>query len=68
MGLFVVHQRLSPHALVPLSLFADRVFTAANICTFAIYGALAASGFLLVQQLQYVSASARWWPAWRACR
>jgi EmrB/QacA subfamily drug resistance transporter len=55
MVVFVVHQRLTPHALVPLSLFADRVFTAANICTFAIYGALAASGFLLVQQLQYVS-------------
>lgn len=55
MAVFVVHQRLTPHALVPLSLFADRVFTAANICTFAIYGALAASGFLLVQQLQYVS-------------
>jgi EmrB/QacA subfamily drug resistance transporter len=52
---FVVHQKLTPHALVPLSLFADRVFTAANICTFAIYGALAASSFLLVQQLQYVS-------------
>ncbi|MCW2839770.1 MAG: transporter, partial [Aeromicrobium sp.] len=55
MVVFVVHQRLMPHALVPLSLFADRVFTAANICTFAIYGALAACGFLLVQQLQYVS-------------
>ncbi len=53
--LFVIHQKLTANALVPLSLFADRVFTAANICTFAIYGALAASGFLLVQQLQYVS-------------
>jgi EmrB/QacA subfamily drug resistance transporter len=55
MVVFVVHQKLAPHSLVPLGLFADRVFTAANICTFAIYGALAASGFLLVQQLQYVS-------------
>jgi EmrB/QacA subfamily drug resistance transporter len=55
MIVFVIHQKLTPHALVPLTLFADRVFTAANICTFAIYGALAASGFLLVQQLQYVS-------------
>ncbi len=52
---FILHQRVAPHALVPLSLFADRVFTAANICTFAIYGALATSSFLLVQQLQYVS-------------
>lgn len=55
MIVFVVHQKLTPYALVPLGLFASRVFTAANICTFAIYGALAASGFLLVQQLQYVS-------------
>jgi EmrB/QacA subfamily drug resistance transporter len=52
---FVVHQWRTPHALVPLSLFSDRVFTAANICTFAIYGALSGSGFLLVLQLQYVS-------------
>jgi len=52
---FVVHQRLTPHALVPLTLFADRVFTAANICTFAIYGALSGSMFLLVLQLQYVA-------------
>lgn len=52
---FVVHQRLTPNALVPLSLFADRVFTAANICTFAIYGALSGSMFLLVLQLQYVA-------------
>jgi len=52
---FVVHQAMTPHALVPLVLFTDRVFTAANLCTFAIYGALAASGFLLVLQLQYVA-------------
>ncbi len=52
---FVVQQKLTPHALVPLELFGNRVFTAANICTFAIYGALAASGFLLVLQLQYVA-------------
>ncbi|MEJ7634043.1 MFS transporter [Aeromicrobium sp.] len=55
MIVFVIHQKFTPNALVPLSLFADRVFTAANICTFAIYGALAASGFLLVLQLQYVA-------------
>ncbi|MDR7087590.1 EmrB/QacA subfamily drug resistance transporter [Aeromicrobium panaciterrae] len=55
MIVFVIHQKVTPHALVPLSLFADRVFTAANICTFAIYGALSGSMFLLVLQLQYVS-------------
>lgn len=52
---FVVQQAVTPDALIPLKLFADRVFTAANLCTFAIYGALAASGFLLVLQLQYVA-------------
>ncbi len=52
---FVAHQAVAPHALVPLGLFADKVFTAANLCTFAIYGALAGSGFLLVLQLQYVA-------------
>lgn len=52
---FVVQQAIVPHALIPLELFKHRVFTAANICTFAIYGALAASNFLLVLQLQYVS-------------
>jgi EmrB/QacA subfamily drug resistance transporter len=51
---FVWQQKVTPHALIPLSLFADRVFTAANICTFAIYGALSGSMFLLVLQLQYV--------------
>lgn len=52
---FVVHQWRAPHALVPLSLFADRVFTAANVCTFAIYAALSGTMFLLVLQLQYVA-------------
>jgi len=52
---FVLHQRRIPHALVPLELFADRVFTALNICTFAIYGALSGGMFLLVLQLQYVT-------------
>jgi EmrB/QacA subfamily drug resistance transporter len=52
---FVVHQRRAPHALVPLALFADRVFTALNVCTFAIYGALSGGMFLLVLQLQYVT-------------
>ena len=52
---FVLHQRRTPHALVPLKLFADRVFTALNVCTFAIYGALSGGMFLLVLQLQYVT-------------
>ena len=52
---FVLHQWRTPHALVPLGLFADRVFTALNVCTFAIYGALSGGMFLLVLQLQYVT-------------
>ncbi|MGJ9413408.1 MFS transporter [Aeromicrobium sp. CF4.19] len=55
LGVFVGHQWRAPHALVPLTLFADRVFTAANLCTFAIYAALSGSMFLLVLQLQYVA-------------
>ncbi len=53
--LFVVHQVRAPHALVPMSLFTDRVFSAANVSTFAIYAALSGSMFLLVLQLQYVA-------------
>ncbi len=52
---FVLHQWRTPHALVPLELFGDRVFTALNVCTFAIYGALSGGIFLLVLQLQYVT-------------
>jgi len=52
---FVIQQRRSPHALVPLELFANRTFTAANLSTFAVYGALSGAMFLLVLQLQYVS-------------
>lgn len=52
---FVVQQKRSPHALVPLKLFANRIFTAANLSTFAVYGALSGAMFLLVLQLQFVS-------------
>lgn len=55
LGAFVLQQRRSPHALVPLKLFANRTFTAANLSTFAVYAALAGAMFLLVLQLQYVS-------------
>lgn len=52
---FVVQQRRSPHALVPLELFANRTFTGANLSTFAVYGSLSGAMFLLVLQLQFVS-------------
>lgn len=41
-----------PGSLVPLSLFGSRVFTAANLMTFLVYGALGAVLFMLVLQLQ----------------
>lgn len=48
---FVLWQR-RPHPLVPLSLFASRVFSAANLMTLLVYGALGAVLFFLVLQLQ----------------
>ncbi|OUZ08911.1 MFS transporter [Aeromicrobium sp. PE09-221] len=55
LGLFVWHQLRAPAPLVPMALFADRVFAAANLSTFAIYAALTGSMFLLVLHLQYVA-------------
>lgn len=52
---FVWHQVRAPAPLVPMTLFADRVFAAANLSTFAIYAALSGSMFLLVLHLQYVA-------------
>lgn len=47
--------RRSPDALVPVSLFADRVFTAVNVVTLVMYGAMGVAFFLLGVQLQVVS-------------
>ena len=44
-----------PDAMAPLSLFANRIFAAANLMTFLVYGALGAVLFLLVLQLQVTS-------------
>ena len=44
-----------PGAMVPLDLFASRVFTAANLMTFLVYGALGSVTFLVVLQLQVTS-------------
>jgi EmrB/QacA subfamily drug resistance transporter len=51
---FVVLER-RPGAMAPVALFASRVFTAANLMTFLVYGALGAVIFLLVLQLQVTS-------------
>lgn len=48
---FVLLER-RPRAMVPLGLFASRVFSAANLMTFLVYGALGSGLFLLVLQLQ----------------
>ncbi|GAA3616898.1 MFS transporter [Microlunatus ginsengisoli] len=52
---FVLVERRSPAPLVPLSLFADRTFAAANLATLFVYAALAVYFFLLVLQLQLVA-------------
>ncbi|WP_221177238.1 MFS transporter [Nocardioides marmoriginsengisoli] len=51
---FVLLER-RPGAMAPVELFASRVFTAANLMTFLVYGALGAVLFLLVLQLQVTS-------------
>jgi EmrB/QacA subfamily drug resistance transporter len=53
-AVFVVLER-RPGAMAPVALFASRVFTAANLMTFLVYGALGAVTFLLVLQLQVTS-------------
>jgi len=52
---FVFFERAHPDPLLPLSLFSVRQFTAANLVTFAVYGALAGGLFLLPVELQLVS-------------
>jgi EmrB/QacA subfamily drug resistance transporter len=52
---FVVVQARSRHPMVPLSLFASRQFTAANVATLAVYASLSGMMFLLVIYLQEVA-------------
>ncbi|MFI7148593.1 MFS transporter [Nonomuraea sp. NPDC050022] len=51
----VLEKRRSPDALVPVSIFRDRVFTAVNVVTLIMYAAMGVVFFLLVVQLQVVS-------------
>ena len=51
---FVVVERRVPDPMVRLSLFADRIFSAANAMTLLVYAALGAILFFLVLQLQTV--------------
>lgn len=54
LGVFVVVELRSDHPLVLPSLFASRVFTAANLVTLVVYAALGGVFFLLLLQLQLV--------------
>jgi len=51
---FVLLER-RPHAMAPVVLFSSRIFSAANLMTFLVYGALGSVIFLLVLQLQVTS-------------
>ncbi|MGN6189650.1 MAG: MFS transporter [Conexibacter sp.] len=49
---FVVHERRVAHPMLPLSLFSNRQFSAANLVTVVVYAALGGVFFLLVAFLQ----------------
>ncbi len=49
---FAAYERRVPNPLVPLGLFASRIFSAANSMTFLVYGAMGAFFLFLVLQLQ----------------
>ena len=51
---FVAVEVRGRHPMLPVGIFADRVFTATNAVTFLVYGALSAAFFLLPLQLQQV--------------
>lgn len=52
---FLVSQHLAANPLMPLGLFADRTFSAANVVTLVIYAALSLQLFLMPVQLQKVA-------------
>jgi EmrB/QacA subfamily drug resistance transporter len=52
---YLVDERRSDHPMLPLGIFRDRTFTAANAMTLVVYAALGAVLFFLVLQLQTVS-------------
>jgi EmrB/QacA subfamily drug resistance transporter len=52
---YVVSERRSIHPMMPLGIFSDRTFSAANAMTLLVYAASGAVLFFLVLQLQTVS-------------
>jgi predicted MFS family arabinose efflux permease len=55
LGLFLIHERRTPAPMLPLGLFARRNFAVGNVQTFAMYGGLGITFFLLVLFLQEVA-------------
>lgn len=55
LAVFVWHERRTPAPMLPLGLFRRRNFTAGNVETFAMYGGLSITFFLLVLFLQEVA-------------
>jgi predicted MFS family arabinose efflux permease len=55
LGIFLIHERRTPTPMLPLSLFARRNFAVGNAQTFAMYGGLGITFFLLVLFLQEVA-------------
>jgi hypothetical protein len=52
---FLLTEHRSPHPLLPLKIFANKAFTAANLVTFTVYAALGGVFFLVVLNLQVVA-------------
>jgi len=51
---FVAHERRQPDPMLPIDIFANRQFAAANLFTFCMYAALGGTFFLLAVDLQQV--------------
>ncbi|MDE0545201.1 MFS transporter [Microbacterium sp. C7(2022)] len=51
-ALFLLRQRTAAHPILPLDMFASRNFSAGNIATLFVYGALALNGFVVAVYLQ----------------
>jgi EmrB/QacA subfamily drug resistance transporter len=55
LGIFLLHERVTPAPMLPLGLFKRRNFAVGNVQTFAMYGGLGVTFFLLVLFLQEVA-------------
>ncbi|HET9737629.1 MAG TPA: MFS transporter [Solirubrobacteraceae bacterium] len=55
LGVFLWHERRTPHPMLPLSLFRSRNFAIGNAATLLIYGGLGAATFFVTIFLQQVS-------------